>query len=473
MVVLLPPSVPQSVALGSLLAFRLIYYVLPLTVAVLLLLGFELHQRREELGKAAKVVGGWLPAVEPHLLAVLTFLGGAVMLAFGSVPAAPARLRWLADFVPLTILELSHFLGSLVGIGLIFLAWGLRRRLEVAYYLATGLLALSVVLSLLRGLHVEAAVFLTLMLAALLPARRAFYRRAAILSEPFSGAWLAAVAMVVIGAAWIGFFAYRHVDYSTELWWQFELLGNASRFLRSGLAVAIGLVSIGIARLLGPAAPREAPASEETRALVREVVAHSPAASAHLALLGDKQFLIAPSKSAFVMYAVRDRSWVAMGDPVGPSDEHAELIWHFHSLADRHGGWTVFYEVGEKNLPVYLDLGLTVLKIGEEASSTSRASPSTARSTRGSATTRTSSNVRGARLRSCLRRQWLACFRSCVRCRTRGWPQRARGKSDSRSVALTRRTWSSSRLQWFGGKDGWWPSPTSGAAHPAASCPST
>jgi phosphatidylglycerol lysyltransferase len=116
------------------------------------------------------------------------------------------------------------------------LAWGLRRRLEIAYYLASGLLALSIVLSLLRGLHVEAAIFLALLLAALLPARRAFYRRAALLSEPFSGSWLAALAMVVIGAVWIGLFAYRHVDYSSELWWQFELHGNASRFLRSGLA---------------------------------------------------------------------------------------------------------------------------------------------------------------------------------------------------------------------------------------------
>ena len=347
MVVLLPPSVPQSVALGSLLAFRLIYYVLPLAVAVLLLLGFELHQRRAELGKAVKVVGSWLPAVEPHLLAVLTFLGGAVMLLFGSIPAAPARLRWLADFVPLAVLELSHFLGSLVGVGLIVLAWGLRRRLEIAYYLAGGLLAASVMLSLLRGLHVEAAVFLALMLAALIPARPAFYRRAALLSEPFSGAWIAALAMVVIGALWIGLFAYRHVDYSNELWWQFELHGNASRFLRSGLAVAIGLIGLGVARLLGPAAPREAPASEETRALVREVVARSPVASAHLALLGDKRFLIADSGAAFVMYAVQERSWVAMGDPVGQRDEHAELIWHFHTLADRHGGWTVFYEVGE------------------------------------------------------------------------------------------------------------------------------
>jgi phosphatidylglycerol lysyltransferase len=36
-------------------------------------------------------------------------------------------------------------------------------------------------------------------------------------------------------------------------------------------------------------------------------------------------------------------------------------------MADRHEGWTVFYEVKPRHLPLYLDLGLTLIKIGEEA----------------------------------------------------------------------------------------------------------
>jgi phosphatidylglycerol lysyltransferase len=36
-------------------------------------------------------------------------------------------------------------------------------------------------------------------------------------------------------------------------------------------------------------------------------------------------------------------------------------------LADRHGGWTIFYEVGAQHLPLYIDLGLTLMKLGEEA----------------------------------------------------------------------------------------------------------
>src|SRR5262249_5416072 len=68
----------------------------------------------------------------------------------------------------------------------------------------------------------------------------------------------------------------------------------------------------------------------------------------------------------FVMYGVEGRSWVALGDPVGTESEWPELVWQFRELCDRHDTWPVFYEVSQTNLPLYLDLGLTLLKIGEE-----------------------------------------------------------------------------------------------------------
>jgi phosphatidylglycerol lysyltransferase len=67
------------------------------------------------------------------------------------------------------------------------------------------------------------------------------------------------------------------------------------------------------------------------------------------------------------MYGVQGRSWVALGDPIGPEDEVTELAWHFREEADRHGAWPVFYEVGTDRLPLYIDLGLTLLKLGEAA----------------------------------------------------------------------------------------------------------
>ena len=92
-----------------------------------------------------------------------------------------------------------------------------------------------------------------------------------------------------------------------------------------------------------------------------------PDSSANLALLGDKALLFSEGGHGFLMYGVEGRSWVALGDPVGPAADQVELAWRFRELADRHGGWTVFYEVTTDHLPLYIDLGLTLLKLGEEA----------------------------------------------------------------------------------------------------------
>ena len=89
--------------------------------------------------------------------------------------------------------------------------------------------------------------------------------------------------------------------------------------------------------------------------------------SAYLALLGDKNLLFSETSKSFIMYAVEGRSWVAMGDPIGPRGEAAELLWCFREMCDRSDGWPIFYEAGSRHLPLYLDLGLIPLKIGEEA----------------------------------------------------------------------------------------------------------
>lgn len=83
--------------------------------------------------------------------------------------------------------------------------------------------------------------------------------------------------------------------------------------------------------------------------------------------MGDKSFLFSQSRSAFLMYAKRGRTWAALHDPVGPRDEWPALIREFVSLAHAHGGRAAFYQVRADALPLYLDAGLTLMKLGEEA----------------------------------------------------------------------------------------------------------
>jgi len=93
----------------------------------------------------------------------------------------------------------------------------------------------------------------------------------------------------------------------------------------------------------------------------------SPETSANLALLGDKNLLFSDDGTGFVMFRPVGRSWIAMGDPVGPAAVRAELVWKFREGCDRYAARPVFYQVGVDDLPNYLDAGMTLSKIGEEA----------------------------------------------------------------------------------------------------------
>lgn len=364
---LLPDSVSAGAGVAVLLAYRIVYYLLPLMAAVLLLLASELWQRRHGFEASVRWAGGWIGMVAPRLLAVACAVAGALQVMTGSLPALSARLRWLEGIVPLAAVEVSHLLGSVIGTLLVVLAWGLDRRLRAAWWLASVGLGVGVVTSVVRGNHDSVTVTALLTLVALLPARQVFSRRTALLSEPLSMRWLAAVAMVVGGSVWVGLVAYRDVAYTSDLWWRFSLHGDAPRFLRASVAASAVLLVVGVWRLLSPGRPRHPRPAEEVLGTVGRLVAASPRASAHLALLGDKQLLLSDADDAFLMYGVRGASWIAMGDPVGNPASHAELIWRFRAMSDAWAGRTVFYEVGEDNLGTYLELGLAAFKIGEEA----------------------------------------------------------------------------------------------------------
>ena len=367
MLVGLRGHLPVPEVLSALLAYRAIYYLIPFLIAVLMLAAHEARQRRAAIKVGALAAGKWVTWLVPVLLPASTFIAGAILLFSGATPGIHERLTTLGTTVPLQLIEFSHFAASLTGAVLLVLAWGLHRRLDGAWVLAVVALGLGIVASLLKGLDWEEALLLSVVLAALLPARRHFYRKATLLSESLTPGWLIALVLVVGGAVWLGLFSYQHVEYDTDLWWQFALHGDAPRFLRATVGV-LGLFLVGgVARLLWPTPPEPNLPNLDEIALAAAVARDATDTNGNLALLGDKALLFSESRRAFLMYAVEKRSWVTLGDPVGPPEEHAELAWRFREMADRHGGWTVFYEVGADSLPLYVDLGLSLLKLGEQA----------------------------------------------------------------------------------------------------------
>jgi len=246
MLLLRPPGVSAPFETAVLLVYRVLYFLVPLFVATAILAveasGKQKHQTTPAVRLAREVT--------PHLFAVLTFIAGVVLLAFNTVPDTWQGFQWLGHLLRLAAVEGSHFIGSLVGMGLLLLAFGLERQLRSAFHLTVGLLLLGIPASLLHDVDVIGAGLLFALLLLLITARKEFDREIPFSEEPLTAGWVAAVGVAVIGIGWLGIYLQVRHQYTMSLWWRFELDDDAPRTLRVALSVLmVGLVFV-IARLL-------------------------------------------------------------------------------------------------------------------------------------------------------------------------------------------------------------------------------
>ena len=367
MVLLLKPFLPSTTLLPVLIAYRAVYYLLPLAMALVVLVADETHQRRAHAARIGATFGWLAEQLTPRVLAFFAFFSGAVLLFSGATPAGTGRLAVLERVIPLGVIEASHFIGSVVGAALLLLSQGLARRLDAAFALTVGAIVIGIAASLLKGADYEEALVLAAVLVVLWRARPAFDRRAALFETRFSPAWIVAVVGALGASLWLGSFAFKHVEYSNELWWQFELHGETSRALRASVGAAVTVLLFAFARLIGHAPHEIERPSDSDLETAGAVIATQVSTQPNLVYLLDKALLFNEQKTGFVMYGVQGRSWIALGDPVGPADQIGLLIRLFLERCDDFGGVPVFYEISSSHLHRYADVGLTFVKLGEEA----------------------------------------------------------------------------------------------------------
>ncbi|HEY9024996.1 MAG TPA: bifunctional lysylphosphatidylglycerol flippase/synthetase MprF [Burkholderiaceae bacterium] len=355
-------EVPSDAMLGALLLYRGVYYVLPLILATGTLIVYELRS-----GVAAPV-GRMAVHLSPRLMAALTVIAGLWLMVSGVTPfTADAREILAALRVPLPLIEASHFLGSVAGFGLLLVARGLLHQLDAAWWAALGLSIVAGVLALPKGIALHEAAMLLTLATLLVISRRQFDRRSSLFSQHLEPEWFLALGGVIVTCVWVLFFAYQEVGYSNQLWWQFELDGQAPRSLRALLGIALAAGAFGFWHLMRPAAGEVAQPSEADLLRAAAIVRANPSSEGCYALVGDKHLMFSPSGRSFLMFGKQGRSWVSLHGPFGDSREWSDLVWQFIEMATDHGGRPAFYQVRPATLPLYLDCGLEAFKLGEHA----------------------------------------------------------------------------------------------------------
>ncbi|MHA6720499.1 bifunctional lysylphosphatidylglycerol flippase/synthetase MprF [Sphingomonas sp. RS6] len=356
----------RSDLFAALLIYRLVYYLLPLLVAGIIMVALEGKRLRRPIAAGLSVADRIGQALAPPLLALLVFGGGLVLLVSGALPPAHGRMHPLHELLPLPFVEGSHFAASLVGTALLLIAPAVQARLKSGFHAARALLIAGAIFSLTKGVDYEEAIILLIVAALMQYARPGFYRSAGIGSAPVARWWWAAALIALALSAWAGFFAYKHVAYSDDLWWDFAWRGNAPRFLRATLGATMLLVGWAFWRLMS-VPPRPQERQQLPDAVAKRAIGATNRADSMLAFTGDKDFLISASADAFLMYRIQGRTWVVMGDPVGPEAAWSELLWELRRRCDAAHGRLCLYQVSVAMLPLVVELGLQPMKYGEEA----------------------------------------------------------------------------------------------------------
>jgi phosphatidylglycerol lysyltransferase len=118
-------------------------------------------------------------------------------------------------------------------------------------------------------------------------------------------------------------------------------------------------------RILRPVGDPPAGSPQERAHAQRVLGQFGDSSYGHFQTTPDKSFFFSASGRSFVAYRVVHHVALALGDPVGPAEEAGEAVTAFVGHA-RENGWTAAFLMPDR-IALYRGLGLSVLKIGEEA----------------------------------------------------------------------------------------------------------
>lgn len=364
--VTLSQYLPAEQILSSVIIYRLMYYIVPFVLALMYFVATLVLTNKDKFSKLnvnLQIVRQLLPP----LLSISVFGVGLVLLLSVVNPSIIHKYHWLGEIVPLPIVELSSLILSASAILLLLLSHGLFKRYQKAFELTQKLLLVAMVFIVLKGAQWQISLALGLIYLLMLPCEQIFYRQGSIVGIKYSFGWALSLAAALFLMMWVLFFAYQDVDYDHSLWFTFSQDSHVSRALRGGAVALVILLIFAFRYVLAMRRPQTRLLDEHTLSCAMDIVANAPSSHGFLALVQDKSLLFNEDNDAFLMYARAGHCWVVMGDPIGNPDKFDDLLWQFRELCDAYDGWPVFYQVTQRYLPHFLEQGLSLYKLGEEA----------------------------------------------------------------------------------------------------------
>lgn len=350
----------NQVLLGIVL-YRIFYYVVPWLLATILWTSDSFKQVESDAPNR----------IMARVLSLVTVLTSIVLFISALTPEIANRVQLIKELIPVSLRQASHLTVLFAAVMLLILARGIRHRVRRSYQLVLALVAVAAIACLVRGMDYEEAAYLGGFAIILIATRGAFDR------EPLPLKWrsfipsaLLAVGIPVVLTAWHALRTHDIVSVPAtsphpHTSWPVVLF-----YIIFACAVAMSVL---FARSHTPQFQR--PTEEQTRRFESLIDKWGGNAFSHLYYLGDKQVFFTVGKQkgggnvdrAALLYRPYGTTLIALGDPFGDPDAFQQLFEDFVDYADKFQLSVAFYEVGEEHLARCVSEGLSLVKLGEDA----------------------------------------------------------------------------------------------------------
>ena len=344
---------PGSFTAAALVAYRLVYYVVPWAAASLVLLSWATRRTSRRVEMARRMLAGLVAA------------GGALMILSTASPGLSPRLDLLEQVVPLPIVEISHAAAALTGVLLLVLARGLAKGYRIALGATIVVLLLAAVSALLKGLDYEEALILTGLAIAAWSQTPLYDREAQV--AWFKGRDLAMAAVGLFLFLGLGAFVYRLTPQNLERVKYFGYRFQRARYLRSAGTLAIA-VSAGALYVFLRVPVRFINLSSAEVDETLELHAAIGRGTSPLMVANADKAVFRFADRGFCLYRTIGPYLVVFGDPViKTADERDDLLNALFAYAAEIDRRPLFYQVSLDWIPPLHDRGYAFFKLGEEA----------------------------------------------------------------------------------------------------------
>ncbi|MFB2539520.1 MULTISPECIES: flippase-like domain-containing protein [unclassified Acinetobacter] len=361
------PNIPTATLLAILLIYRLIYFITPFLLGLILLLWHELQLAKNN--QKATTYDNYvsrLRAISPVPMSISAFVFGIGFIISALLPnhfitqsIKNFHYPLFLQYLPTTIAESSRLMAFIIGFLLLVTTTALFKRMYGAWRLVSFIVLCSLVTTLVIRPTIMSIVIHTFFLLWLLWAKSAFYRHEIIVAIRWTPSWFMWTALSLISCYWFTLFLYSttahqpnftaHQIHLLHHYWTIGSKDWATFWQVSQLLLLVFMSFLLFNLLRSTPIKAKAPSAKDIMQMQNILIKNHQQVES-LTLKENQQLWFSTTRQSFLVYELQQHRCIIQSQPIGQAEEFDSMQEQLVHACIRSGLSPILYQKADHDM---------------------------------------------------------------------------------------------------------------------------